>query len=114
VRFAGAAVVDQRQALAFRILEQDRGAAVARLDAAMLYACAGQPLRPPVETVRAGDAERGADDRIGAAALGRGRPVEEGQVGARRAEAVGVEEMIGGDIVLIDGLLDQPRPSTRV
>ena len=55
-----------------------------------------------------GDAKRGAGDRMRAAPLRRRRPVEEGDVGAGRREAVGVEQMIGADVVLVDGLLDQP------
>ena len=104
---AGAAVVDEREALAFRILEEDRGAAVARLDAAVGDTGVGETLLPPGKARLAADTERRARDRIGAATLGRGRPVEEGHVGAGGAELVGVEEMIGGDVVLVHGLLDQ-------
>ena len=38
----------------------------------------------------------------------RDRPVEEGQVGAGRRHAVGVEQVVGADVVLVDGLLHQP------
>jgi hypothetical protein len=106
--FADAAVIDERQALAFRILEMDRQPAVAYLGTGMADAMLAEPLRPIVESARARDAERRTGDRIGAAPLRRRRPVEEGEVGSRRGEAVGIEEVIGGDVVLVDGLLDQP------
>jgi hypothetical protein len=35
------------------------------------------------------------------------RPVEEGDVAARRGLAVGVEEVIRARVVLVDGLLDE-------
>jgi hypothetical protein len=40
----------------------------------------------------------------------RARVLEEGQVGARRALLVGVEEVVDGRVVLVDGLLDEPQP----
>ena len=67
---------------------------------------ASQSLANTLDLAR--HAERRAGDRVGAAALGRGRPVEEGDVGPRRTETVGIEEVIGADVVLVDGLLDQP------
>ena len=39
---------------------------------------------------------------------GGGRKIEEGEIGAGIGFAVGVEQMIGADVVLVDGLLDQP------
>ncbi len=39
---------------------------------------------------------------------GRGRKIEEGEIGAGIGLSVGVEQMIGADVVLVDGLLDQP------
>jgi hypothetical protein len=38
----------------------------------------------------------------------RGREIEEGEIGAGIGFAVGVEQVIGADVVLVDGLLDQP------
>ena len=45
---------------------------------------------------------------LAAAPLGRGRKIEEREVGAGIGFAVGIEQMIGADVVLVDGLLDQP------
>src|SRR3712207_9141126 len=73
--------------------------------------------RPPRSTLfpyttlfRSGHPQRGAHDGVGAAPLAPDRPVEEGEVGAGAARAVGVEQVVGRDVVLVDGLLDQPHP----
>ena len=42
-----------------------------------------------------------------AALLARHRPVEESQIAAGRGFAVGIEQVIGGDVVLIDRLLHE-------
>ena len=107
MRFARAAVVDEAQALALRVLEIERQAAVALGDLAVLDAMLVEMRAPPVERVLACDAQRGARDRMRAAALRRRRPVEEGDVGAGRCEAVGIEEVIGADVVLVHRLLDE-------
>ena len=67
-----------------------------------------QAIAPVAKAVFAGDAQAGARNRVGAAPLGRGRKIEEGEVGAGVGLAVGVEQMVGADVVLVDGLLDQP------
>ena len=105
IRFAVAAIVDQREALAFRVLEVERHAAVALDDVAGLYARLVEALLPPREAFRARDAQARAHDRMGAALLGRRRPVEEGQVGARARQRIGVEQVIGRGVVLVHGLL---------
>jgi hypothetical protein len=71
---------------------------------------AGLPeaITPVAETFLAGNAQPGARDAVGSAPLGCGRKIEERQIGAGIGLSVGVEQMIGADIVLIDGLLDQP------
>ena len=59
--------------------------------------------------VLAGDTMQDRGDHPGAGAAGRGaRVLEEGDVGARRAVLVGVEQVVDARIVLVDGLLDQP------
>ena len=108
ISFARAAVVDQAEALAFRILEIERQAAVALGDLAGLHAGCVEVLLPPLEALRARDAQAGAGDRMRAALLGRRRPVEEGEVGAGPRQRVGVEQVIGAGVVLVDGLLDHP------
>ena len=78
-----------------------------RVDA---IALAGEPLLPEVERLVGADA---ADDRVhhpGARpAAPRARVLEEGDVGARAALLVGVEEVVDGRVVLVDRLLDQPQ-----
>ena len=67
----------------------------------------GQAIRPEVE---AGDrhGERHFADRARAGAAGaHAPPGEEGELGARRAGAVGVEQVIGVGRVLIHRLLDE-------
>src|SRR5690606_1298870 len=108
MRFARAAVIDQRKALAFGILEVDGGASVARAYATVRDAGGGEAFLPPRKARLAGDAQPRAGNGIGAAPLRRRRPVEEGDVGAGRADAVGVEEVVGRYIVLVHRLLHQP------
>ena len=103
-----AAVVDQHQPLAFAVLERQRQPAVDFDDLAGDAAGRLQAVAPVAEAVFAGDAQAGARDRIAAAPLRGGRKIEEGQIGAGIGFAVGVEQVIGADIVLVDGLLDQP------
>ena len=69
---------------------------------------ASQAIPPVAQACFARDAQAGARDRVGAAPLGRGRKIEEGEIGAGIGFAVGVEQVIGADVVLVDGLLDQP------
>src|SRR6266576_1261314 len=56
----------------------------------------------------AGAGQACARNAVAAAPLRRGRKVEEGEVGAGIGAPVGIEQMVGAHIVLVDGLLDQP------
>jgi hypothetical protein len=68
----------------------------------------GQPAAPPFQAGGAVHAQTGAGDALPAALLTRGvGPVEEGQIAAGAGQPVGIEEMIGADVVLVDGALDQ-------
>jgi len=67
----------------------------------------GEPLLPP-RHAPPGNAQPGADNAVRAAFLARRRPVEEGEIGARPRLAVGIKQVIRGNIVLVAGLLDQP------
>ena len=107
VRRAFAAVIDQRQALAFRVLEVERQAAVALGDVADGDAGDFEPFMPPAQIRRAGDAHAAAGDGVVAALLARRRKIEKGDVAAGRGHAVGIKQVIGGNIILVDGLLDQ-------
>ena len=107
-RRSRAAVVDQHQPLALAVLERQRQPAVDLDDIAGHAAGLLQAIAPVAETCFAGDAQAGARNRVGAAPLRGRREIEEGEVGAGIGLAVGVEQMIGADVVLVDGLLDQP------
>ena len=54
-----------------------------------------------------GDPQSGSRDAVGAALLGRGRKIEERQIGPRIGFAVGVEQVVCANVILIDGLLHQ-------
>ena len=103
-----AAIVDQHQPLAFAILERQRQPAVDLDDIAGDAAGLFQAIPPVAEAGFARDAQAGARDRVGSALLGRCRKIEEGEIGAGIGFAVGVEQVIGADVILVDGLLDQP------
>ena len=105
-----ATVIHQHQALAFPILEIQGEAPVAQDGLLVDHAFSRQMLAPPGDRALPRDAERRPDDAVGAPALGWRRPVEEGHVGAGRADAVGVEQVVGRDIVLIHRLLHEPQP----
>jgi hypothetical protein len=106
----GAAVIDQHQPLPFAILERQRQPAVDLDDLAGVAAGLLQAIPPVAQRVLAGDAQRGAGNAVAAAPLGCGGKIEEGEIGAGAGLGVGVEQMIGADVVLVDGLLDQPHP----
>ena len=105
---ARAAVVGQAQALAFRVLEVERRAPGGPGDLAGAQARGQEPVAPPVEA--AVHPQPGAGHAVSAAPLGPGRPVEEGDVGPGRGEGVGVEQVIGRDVVLVHRLLDEAHP----
>ena len=108
----------RREALAFRVFEVERQPAVAldrsRRSQAVVAAAGRFHQR---EARRLGDAQAPcATIACVPRRSRRRRPVEEGEVGARRGLAVGIEQVIGADVVLVHGLLDQPhaeRPGCR-
>jgi hypothetical protein len=73
-----------------------------------MVACRLQAVVPKLEAVVAGNAQAGARDAVGAAALGRRWKIEEGKVCAGIGFAVGIEQMVCTDVILVDGLLHQP------
>ena len=105
-----AAVIDQHQPLAFAVFKRQRQPAVNFGNLAQLTARLLQAIAPITETFFAGDAQPGAGNAVGSTPLRRCRKVEEGEIGAGIGVSVGVEQMVGADVVLIDGLLDQPHP----
>ena len=67
----------------------------------------GEPRLPEVERLVGGDAEGDRVHHPGAGApAARARVLEERDVGAGAALLVGVEEVVDGGVVLVDGLLD--------
>ncbi len=101
-------VVDQHQTLALAVLERQGQPAVDLDQLAGHAAGLLQPVPPVSQAVLAGDAQAGAGNAVGPAPLGRGGKIEEGEIGAGTGVSVGIEQMIGADVVLVDGLLDQP------
>ena len=69
-----------------------------------------EPRLPEVERLLRADAER---DRVhhprSGPAAARARVLEEGDVRAGAARLVGVEQVVHGGVVLVDGLLDHPQ-----
>src|SRR5690606_37821615 len=98
---------DEAEALSLAVLEIEAGAAAGIADLAGPDLLFGKAGLPPFERGEAGDAQAGARDAVGAAPLVADRPVEEGEVRAGRGQAVGIEEMVGAVVVLVDGLLDE-------
>lgn len=105
---AGAAVVNEREALALGVIEVEDEPPVALSDVPMRHALRRQALDPPSEARFARNPQRGSNDAVRAAALATDRPIKEGKVAPGRAFPIGVEKMIGADIVLVDRALHQP------
>src|SRR5207253_4355495 len=73
-------------------------------------AAATDALLPEVERLLGADAPHDPVHHAGAgAAAARVRILEEGDVAAGGAALVGVEEVVDGRVVLVDGLLDEPQ-----
>ena len=104
----GAAVVDQYQTLAFAVLKRQRQPAVDFSDTAGVAAGLLQPIAPVGQALVAGDAQGGPRNAVGAALLRGRREIEEGQIRAGIGLAVRIEQVVGADIILVDGLLHQP------
>ena len=100
-------ISDEGQALAFRILEGQRQPASLFGDRIVLHAQFRKAGFPVIQGIVIGHTEASAADRMGAAMFGANGPVEEGDIGTGRAGAIGVEQVIGRGVVLVDGFLDQ-------
>src|SRR5919106_4888082 len=99
--------------LSFRIGEVEVRAVFIYFDPSVIHAEILEPRGPPVERWPVGDAQLGSRDLARAGMVGgyaQMGPVEEGDLGPRIANLVSVEEVVGGDVVLIHGLLDEPQP----
>ena len=102
-RFSRGFIDDEAEALSFGIFEIKNGSVVAFGDVVR----EAEVLAPPGEGGGFVDPQAGAGDAAGAALFGRGGPVEEGEIGPGRAGAVGIEKVVGGDVVLVDRLFDE-------
>ena len=70
-----------------------------------------EALLPEVHCVAGRDPPAdGVNHSCACTALARARVLEEGDVRARVAALVGVEEVVDGRVVLVDRLLDEPQP----
>ena len=103
-------VVDERETLALGILELEDEPTVALCDLADGDALLGQVVTPPVEGVAPVHSQVRPRDAASAALLAGHVPIEERQVVPRAADGVGVEEVIGADVVLIHAALDEAHP----
>src|SRR5262249_15755208 len=69
-----------------------------------------EPLQPPLERRTTGNAQQDCGNGSCARSLRASIwPVKEGHLGAGVTTRVRIEEVIGRDVVLVDGLLDQPQ-----
>src|SRR5439155_25520870 len=90
---------------ALGIRKQERGVAALGRDT-----LGAEALLPKGERVLRGDAPGDAVDHAGArGAAPRAGIFEEGDVGARIAPLVAVEEVVDGRVILVDALLDEPQ-----
>src|SRR3954447_18193554 len=67
-----------------------------------------QAIVPVTQALLAGDAQAGAANAVGSAPLGGDWKSEKSEIGAGIGFSICVEQMIGPDVILIDGFLDQP------
>src|SRR6266511_2252845 len=100
-RLLAARVDEQLMLETLRIVKEER----------LPLALDAQPLGPEVERVLRADAPEDPVHHAGARmSLGRARVFEEGDIAPRAAALVGVEEVVDGRVVLVDGLLDEAQP----
>ena len=107
-RAAALALSTSASAQAVRIDERQDAIAETALGRSDRRAVALEPRAPVVEAVG-----RDREGDLGGEAVSAPRrrhlgPGEEGEVGPRAALGVGVEEVVGAGVVLVDALLDQP------
>src|SRR5829696_8600806 len=101
-------VSGEAKPLPFGVGEVEVDAVFTFFDPLVIHAEILEPPGPPVERCAVGDAQLGSRDLARAGMVGgysQMGPVEEGDLGPRVANLVSVEKMVGGDVVLIHGLL---------
>jgi hypothetical protein len=105
---ARAAVIDETQPLPFGIFEIECQPAVAPGDLAVANCRFGKPVFPPAQSRFTRNTQRRATDAVVAVARRQRSKIEERQVGAGPCQRVGIEQVVGADIILVDCLLDEP------
>ena len=96
-------VDDEAQALAFGILKIQHRLSVAFGDGISR----AQSIVPPFERGGAADAQTGSRHAACPAAFRCRGPIEKSQICPRRAGAVGVEQVVGREVILVDGFFNQ-------
>ena len=103
-----ALIVDQREALSFRVFEGESQSSVMLEDLAVAHPCLGKMARPPFQRLQAVHAQARPNNAARTSALSGSTPPEEREVCARAAFRIRVEKMISAYVVLIHRPLDQP------
>ena len=80
-RIAGSAIIDERKALAFWILEPQCEPSITFEDFAVRHTMVVEASHPPLQRVVTADAQTRTNDTAGAATLAWDWPIEESQVG---------------------------------
>jgi hypothetical protein len=105
---ADALRLDQRHREAVGVAQREDRLAEASAGLADPGAVALEPLAPEAEAAGWHGQRHLARQPVSGARRRQLRPGEEGEVGAGAAGGIGVEEVVGAGIVLVDALLDQP------
>ena len=101
-------VVDQAQRLSFGVAEVDHCTATPLLNGRMRDIQLVEAFDPPLERFTSTNTETGSTDTVVSMTLRRRiRPIEECEVAARGPFCIRVEQMVGTDVILVNGLFDQ-------
>jgi hypothetical protein len=106
---ASTAIIDKAETLALKILEIERRTTVPNDNTARFNASITEMLGPPLQLIGTADTKARLGNGMGAARFWPNRPIEKSNVGTGRGLPIGVEQVIGTHIVLIDGLLHKPQ-----
>src|SRR5215211_7543822 len=111
--YSFALVGGEAKPLPFGVGEAEESAVFSFFDPIVIHAEILEPRGPPLERGAVGDAQLGSRYLARAGMVGgyaQMGPVEECDLGPRIANLVSVEEVVGGEVVLIYRLLDEPQP----
>jgi hypothetical protein len=95
------AIVDEGEALSFRVFEQEGQAAIPLDNVTVLHALLVETRRPPRQCFAPVYTQAATDDAARSPALARDRPVKECEVRAWAPFPIRVEEVIGADVILV-------------